>query len=494
MSLFGPVCSSKIVTVADGAFANYFNLTEQANSCQTLTAAQIARGCDENFGANWRNLVKKDIINCGGRRSEFGFMTDAFPGVIGATQSIGAKNMYFKSQCAMNYNVQAAQSVSGVTGADVTFILARKDHGANGTMDPINVGQRLLLKGDYRTVEVIARNTSVNYAHTVTVRPAPDYAITITANSPMMVIPSKQRGSYACHTSTTRLPTQGHIYKMSQKIIEGGWEIPFNADLHCDQLQFAKGIDPLTGMEIDMWTTLAKEIQRADMLLTKHTDLFVGEKSTDQTLIDECLEGFQGMIPSIRYGGGNVFPWDPIYGLNPETDLNVIISNADQTKSFKEYYVTCGFQYYAEMTAKLTRWIGNNPGACTYQAFERNGAVDANFVKRYEIKSWSILGYTFHFHIADAFSDIRTIGSQNLSNTAIYYPASRVKDSAGNDVPPVDMYTFATPLFNGMFEDVVRNMRAINGCEKIEGDMREAYGVVFHCLKDWYLHSPKSSC
>lgn len=495
MGLFGPVCSGKLLVVPDSSqFANYFNLTEQANSCQTLTAAQIAAGCDENFGANWRNLVKRDIINCGGEVSVFDFFMQAFPGMTGTPTKISAKRMFFKSQCATNYNIQSAVDAAGIPGQPVVFTLARKDHGANGTMDPLSVGQRLLLKGDYKTVTITAINKTTPYAHIVTVTPSPTYAITIKANTPMMVIPSKQTGSDVCHDRKTRLPNQGHIYGMSQKIITGSWEVPFDADLHCDQLQFAKGIDPLTGREIDMWTTLAKETERADMMLTKNTDIFLGEKSTDPALVAACLEGFQGMLPSIRFGGGNVMPWDPIYGLDLETIIAIITSNADSTKSFKEYYCVCGRDFFIEVQNKMWKMIGNNPGACTTQAFERNGTVDNQFVIKYQIKSYSILDYTFHFYVCDAFTDVRTIGGPTLGNTAIFYPAKRLKDSAGNDVPPVDLYTFATPMFDGTFQDVVRNMRQINGCTRMEGDLLEGYGAVYHCLKDWYLVTPKAAC
>ena len=487
---FGPQCSAQLVSVGANQFANYFNLTEQAGA--TCNDPSQTAECNENFTANWRKAVKHDIINCGGERSMFDFMTSAFP--MGDTQPIDTKTKYFKSQCAMNYNIQATAAVTGITGAAVTFQLARKDHSANGTMSPVKALQRLLIKNDNSIVTVTSVNTTTPYAHTVTVTPSPDYAISISANNPMMIIPAPAVDSYSCHTVNTRLPNQGHIYKMGMKIIRLGWEVPYDSNLYCDQLQFAKGINPVTGMAIDMWTTAAKEIARQDMLLTKHTDLLLGVKSTDQTLIDNCLEGFNGLIPSIRYGGGNVIPWNPIYGLNPKTDLAVIIAQADQTKSFKEYYCTCGFQYYAEMEDALVRLIGNNPGACTYQTFMRSGAVDKQYVEQYQIKSLSVLGYTFHFFVAGAFTDIRTIGSDKLGNTAIYYPSQRVKDSAGNDVAPIDMYTYATPGFNGTFQDVIRDMMKINGCTMIEGDLMEGYGAAFHCLKDWYLHDPKTAC
>lgn len=485
---FGPQCRQQLVQVGTNQFANYFNLTQQAGA----TVTNEDGSCNEYLTANWRKAVKHDIINCGGERSLFDFMTTAFP--MGNTTPIDTKTKYFKQACAMNYNVQAAIPASGITGAPVTFQLARKDHSANGTMSALEVGQRLLLKNDNGVAEVTAINKTTPYAFLVTITPSPDYAISISANQPMMIIPAPSVNSYSCHTVNTRLPNQGHIYKMGMKMIRMGWEVPFDADLHCDQLQFAKGIDPVTGKAIDMWTTAAKEIARQDMLLTKHTDLLLSVKSTNQTLIDNCLEGFNGLIPSIRFGGGNVIPWNPIYGLNPKTDLSIIISQADQTKSFKEYYCTCGFQYYAEMEDALIRLIGSNPGNQTFQTFARNGAVDKQYIEQYQIKSWSVLGYTFHFFIAGAFTDIRTIGSELMGNTAIYYPSQRVKDSAGNDVPPIDMYTFETPGFSGTFQDTVRNMFHIDGCTKMEGDLIESYGMVTHCLKDWYLHTPKQAC
>lgn len=489
---FGPQCKTQLAVLPDGAvdFSTYFNLTVQSG--QSVTDAMIAAGCDPNLAANYRKLVKKEIINCGGERSMFDFMTSAFP--IGDAKPIDAKNMYFKSQCAMNYNVQASQNVSGIPGANVTFTLSRRDHSANGIFSSVRTGQRIFLKRDYSTVEIINVNTTVPYAHTVTVRPAADYAVTIVANSPMMIIPTPQVNSYSCHTASTAFPTQGHIYKMGMKIIREGWEVPLDADLHCDQLQFAKGINPMTGLQIDMWTTAAKEIKRGNMLLTKHTDLLLGTKSTDPTLVANCLDGFNGLIPTLRFGGGNVMDWDPIYGLNPRTDLSVIISLADQQKLAKEYYVTCGFEYYREIEEQFFKIIGNNPGACTFNAFMREGAVDKQYIEQYQIKSWSLLGYTFHFNVASAFTDVRTIGGSTLGNTAIFYPAQRVKDSSGNDVPPIDIYTIDTPLFSGRYQEYVRFMPNINGCTAIQGDMMEAYGAAFHCLNQWFLHAPKAAC
>lgn len=487
---FGPTCNAQLMSVNNAVdFTNYFNLTVQAS--QQVESALTA-ACNGNYAANWRNLVKHDIINCGGENSMLDFMTTAFP--LGDVTPIDVKTMYFKSQCALNWNIQSAYSTSGIAGAAVTFTLARKFHSGNGTMSEPTVGQRLLLKNDLETVLITAVNKNVAYAHTVTVTPSPEYAISIVGNTPMMVIPSPSVNSYSCHTSSTRLPNQGHIYKMGMKIIREGWEIPYDADLHCNQLQFAKGIDPLTGKAIDMWTTMAKEIKRASMMLTKHTDLLLGRKSTDQSLIDACLDGFNGLIPTIRYGGGNVMPWDPIYGLNPRTDLAIIISQADANKSFKEYYCTCGFDYYRELEEALIAIIGNNPGNCTFETFRRNGEIDKEYITKFQIKSWSLLGYTFHFNVAGAFTDVRTIGGNQLGNSAIYYPSSRVKDSAGHDVPPIDIYTFNTPMFSGTFMDVVRDMFKINGCTEIQGDLIEGYGAAFHCLKDFYYHAPKASC
>jgi hypothetical protein len=489
-SLFGPQCSSKLVSLNGTTFANYFSLNEQYS--QATANAAIAAGCDENLFANWKALVKHEIINCGGEKSMLDFMTNAFP--MGGTTAIEAKNKYFKAQCAMNWNIQAASPVSGIAGADVTFQLARKDHGPKGETSPVAVGQRLLLKNDNTPVEITAVNRTTPNAYLITVRPSPDYAITITANNPMMVLPAPQVNTNSCFTDNTRLPSGTHIYKMGMKSIRMGWMIPYDANLHCDVLQFAKGIDPNTGLQIDMWTTQAKEDARADMLLTKHTDFLFGVPSTDQTLIDNCIEGFQGLIPSIRYGGGNVMSWNPIYGLDIEVILSTIISQADQTKSFKEYFCTCGFQFYAQAQKALYKIIGNNPGACTYQTFMRNGAVDMNYVEQYQIKSWSFLGYTFHFRVEGAFSDMRIVGSNNLNNTAVFYPSQRVKDSSGNDVPPIDIYTFTTPGYSGEFVDQVRDMFKINGCTEMQGDLMETYGMVTHCLKDWFLLTPKAAC
>lgn len=493
--IFGAACKQKIATLPDGTadFSTFFNNEVQYGL--TPTAAMIANGCDEMFAANWRKLVKRDIINCGGRLPMIDFMTRSFPSVVGDTQRIPAKNKYFKSTCAINYNISAAASASGIKGQNVTFQISRADHSANGKFDPLSIGQRLLLKdGGNTMVTVIAVNKDVPYAHTATVHPTIDYAVNIVANKPMMVVPTKQVSTYSCHTPDTRLATQGHIYKMSMKSIRAGWSLPLDTMLHCDQMQFALGIDPNTGLEIPLWTTLAREDARAGMLLTKHTDILFGTKSDDQVLIDNCMEGFNGLTPSIRFGGGNVLPWDPIYGLNPRTDLRIIISNADQQKSFKEYYVVCGFEYFAEMQDQLRLIIGDNPGSCSFQAFNRAREWDKQSVELFQITSYKVLGYTFHFYVADAFSDSRIIGGQQLSNTAYYYPTEMVKDSAGNSVAPLEMYTFDVPGWDGGYKEITRSNWEIDGCLSLAGDMIESYGMVTHCLKDWYLHAPKPSC
>lgn len=492
--IFGPVCKQKIASLPDGTadFSTFFNNEVQYGQ---TSAAMIAAGCDPYDAANWRKLVKREIINCGGELPMLDFMTRSFPSVVSDTQRIAAKNKYFKSSCAINYNISAAQSVSGVAGANVTFQISRADHSANGKYDPLSIGQRILLKdGGNVMVTVTAVNKTTDYAHTATVHPASDYAITIGANKPMMVVPTKQVNTYSCHSPETRLPTQGHIYKMSMKSVRAGWALPLDNMLHCDQMQFALGIDPNTGLEIPMWTTVAKEDARAGMLLTKHTDILFGSKSDDPDLIANCMEGFNGLTPNIRYGGGNVLPWDPVYGLNPKTDLRIIISNADQQKSFKEYYVVCGFDYFAEMQEQLRLIIGDNPGACTFQSFNRSGEWDMQSVDLFQIRSYSILGYTFHFYVASAFTDSRIIGGQQLGNTAYYYPTGMVKDSAGNSVAPLEMYTFDVPGFDGGYKEITRSNWEINGCLSIEGDMIESYGMVNHCLKDWYLHAPKPAC
>lgn len=480
---------------------HYVTVGDALSKLQAFNALYAVQQCDANPDlcgnpddtAAWRKLVYDAVINCGGEPMELDFFEKIFGGT---TEVIDAKKIYFRYNCDFDMNIYAQEnSDAPAAGQPCTFTLLKALHGGGGKYSYPAVGYSLYIYEDKQWAQITAKDTTVDGGHRITIKPYKvAYKIRIRKNKKILINPINQVGGLSGPNPGTSYQTTGYTNHIQPMRIRGDWELPIDLMRgHEEVLQWAIMFDE-NGREVDCFEAFEKTSKRRDIKWAKNIIFFMGQKIDNPDLlgsngISADYAGFDGYIPTMFYGGGQILDYNPAEGFDMENDWEPIIIRNDSLKRTNEFVVLHAKPFYMAMARNANKKFNQNPGSCTFETFKRMGEGMED-VKRLGVRSIEYANNTLHFKEVSALSDTRGIGNGVYPYTAHFIPGNGLSDSKGREVPAFQFFMPRGCGATGMLEEFDRDMRKIDGWDKLAGSLAETLMMAVHCPHQHILANP----
>lgn len=471
-----PVATNQLVSVRDvldqvPAFNLMYELSENgsANNC-----------LDENLRAQWRDAVRDGVILSYGKPIEVDFFRQIAGGV---EKPVEATSLYIKSMQDVNMNVYAAADVvGGAPGAAATFTIARGDHEGNGKYSLPTAGGGLYNFYTGQMLYVVSVDTTVDYAHTVTVRPhKQNDTVVIKAGKPLLV--SNARIIPGSTMTTPAGPVQwmsnGYIAKVQPFHVRDDWDVAMELDKAYKQVVQLMIIFDKNGNPAPAYDFIARQNSRWNLRDKMNQLFFVGQKVTNTDMlanaVDSKFPGFEGYDNVLKYGGGTLYGYSLPAGFSLRNDLSSIMLRQDARKRSAEYIGLDGFAFRLGMQNRGDIDFNQVSGSCTFETFTRGG-MDKDMITKLGIKSYTYSNISIHFKGFDSLTDQRYLGHGDFPNTCYLMPSVNVRDTNGEEVPPVEFYR---PKGWNYFETAI-DMREVNKTDKWTGYCEDVFMATTH--------------
>lgn len=488
-----PICGRKFSSLTDVQDKmQMFNLmyeldpnTGSVNNCN-----------DPNKAANWRKAIRNGAVRCQDREVEIDFFEKVAGGV---TMDIDATDLYIKSLCDVDYNITAERAIlANGPGQPVQFLLARSAHSAFGKGANVNEGGSILITRDEQWVHVTAVDRTTDYGWLVTVSPdRGDYQIRIGQGEKMLFSSVRQIGSTSCGVPANTWMTDGHVGKVQGLRMRKDFKFPIALDRpYSEVVQFGILFDR-NGKEIPGWQYKELIDMRYEIKMRQNLEAFIGQRTTNQTLltngtVDPRFPGFDGYIPSVRYGGGTQWGYGKSQGFSLESDFTPIMLKQDAQKRSTEFTVLAGLPFMLNFDRRNKEILKNAAGSCTFETFKRMGVPDENMrtsLAQMGVNSYHYGGFSLHFKQMSALSDTRFIGNHHIPYMGLMMPSDGLTDSTGRDVPAIE---FFDPKGWAEYREKVMDLRDFpGGCEYVEGHIITHMMMAVHCPHRHMILDPK---
>jgi|ERR1700722_6044108 len=479
----------------------HFNVMTES-SLENGSAYNLANACqDPNLGTTFILNVIHQVIRCGGRPMDLNFFMDLFPNT---PYPVTTKRWFNHYVCDPDMNIFAAATVVGSgPGAAAEFQVLRQNHGASGTMSLPGIGYTLMDKDNMVSYTITNVDTTINYAHKVTVVPnSATQTVQINANTAYLIIPTRMVGGYSCEVITNKLSSLGYSQEVNPLRLRSDWEVTI--DLlrgYLDKIQYAVIYD-YQGNPMDSWDVYEAQQARESLRIGLNVLSFIGTPTTNNTLIsginatiDSTHTGFYGLVPSIKYGGGVVYDYRSSTGFDLEADGEPLFLYQDSLKRTKKFMVLHGLAFAFGLNNRSTKMVARQQvGATMWEAFKRLGTLTGDKweseVAKLGIRSYDYEGFGLDFKLWDALSDRRYIGSDFYSNLAIMVPEEGVTEN-GRPINPIEFYQYGQNGWTGDYEEFYVDQRKQSPmCEKISGFCAQSLAMAVHCPQLFMLLNP----
>lgn len=464
--------------------------------------------------ARWRANFREGVVNIGGRPSEIDFFRMMMGGTPKETE---ATDLYIQYNSAVDFNIYAENDATGTSGAvtgasfgsgvNITyngpyavFDIAVDTYADNGTLSNVNVGDQIYNYNDGKSMIVIKKDTTTDFAHHITVAPMdPNYVISIYAKQPML--PNHVQLTSGYSDATTSLPhseweTVGYIKKIQPFSIRTDWETPRDLErAYKDVLQFPVAFDMVTGAEMESWDFKAMQDGRERTIMAENMMFWAGEILLNPSLTSQTYtnkyNGFEGFTTTMFYGGGNIQQYDNGYGWDIDVDGMQIIFANDALKKSTEFLLLDSKMFQWGMERRSQDMFKNNSGSCTFNTFERMGD-GMNDVRRFGVNSYAWANNTFHMKEVGAWSDSRWVGNGYFPNMAVILPGDGLTDSNGQKVAPVEYYIPKGRRVSGQWTENWRDhMLLSDKAEKFSGTITHEVMMSVNGVENMYAIMPK---
>lgn len=458
---------------------------------------------DPNMATTWRKNVLHKAIRCGGQRIDFNFMEEMFPGLSSPTM-VNSKTWYNHYNCDPDYNIYAAATVVGTTAnGTVTFQIIKANHGGSGAFTNVVRGYNIVDKETQTFYTVTAVDTTTDYAHKVTVTPNEAGIVpAIYANKAYLVLPAAMIGGCSCPLYMNKMQSIGYSKQVKPIRVRNDWKLCI--DLlrgYEDIAQFAVIYD-MQGNPVDSWDALEAQSARQALRAFINAYAFIGSPTTNPNLIangtsitvDDAHTGFYGLIPELKYGGGNVYNYRPDLGFDLEADGEPIFLYQDSRKRTKKFMVMHGQKFMFNLIDRTNKLVRRSDlGANVWEAYKRLGQVTgedySTAMAKLGIDSYTYQGFELDFKKMDSWSDYRWIGADVYNDMAIMVPQDGVTEY-GQPLNPIEFNTYGNGGWTGMYEEFIRDMRKVDGCEDLAGYVAESIAMSVHCPNQFVLVNP----
>lgn len=462
---------------------------------------------DPNLGDLWRKNVLHKVIRCGGQPIDINELEDMFP-YLGQAQerqnTVGSKEWYNHYICDLNFNVYAAAPVTAPgPNQPLTFVLLKSNHASNGTTSFAAPGYQFFDKENFIQYTITDVDSSVPYQHRVTIVPNED-GVTgfVRANTQYLIMPAREVGGCHCPLVVNEANTLGYSQIVKTISVRKDWELCIDVlSGYKDIAQFAVTYD-YQGNPVENWMVQQEQTMRQGIRMTLNAMSFIGTPTTNAALIntggaigvDTNHTGFYGMIPTIKYAGGNVYDFRQDLGFDFQADGEPIFLYQDAWKKAKDLLAIHG-QAWRFATNDRTNGlvartdVGSNQWEAYQRLAETRGEDYTTAVAKLGIRKYSYDGYDIDMKKMESWSDQRYFGSEYLSNAAVFMPKTGTKEN-GQEISPLEFNTFGVGQWNGNYYENYRDMRGINGCNNLAGWGTQSTALTVHCPSQWIFANP----
>jgi hypothetical protein len=425
--------------------------------------------------ATWRFNFRSGVVNLGGRPSEIDFFRMMMGGTPQETESTQLAVRY---NSAIDFNIYAENDATGTfgtltgctygttvlgsyTGPYAVFQIAVNTYADGGSKSNINVGDFIHIPNDAKMVQVLKIDKSVDFAHQVYVAPLDDsYTINIYGKQPMLPGHVQFATGYSDITTNpphTEWETIGYTKFINPYSLRTSWQTPRDLEkAYKDVLQFPIIFNMVSGKEMDSFDFKAAVDARERLIMAENMLFFEGEVYNNAALkiagATNKYWGFDGLVTSMFYGGGNIQTYTPTYGWDLDVNYNQIRYKNDALKLSTEMLMVASKRFIDNLQRRAQDMFKNNTGQLTFETFVRMGS-DREDIKRLGIKSYSWGNDTIHIKEAGAWSDSRWIGNGYYPNMALILPGDGLTDSNGNRVPPVEYWMAKGRRASGLWQE-----------------------------------------
>jgi hypothetical protein len=499
-----PLFCTKPGTVAELFTIEQFNALTAAN---LACSAQNNACLDPNLGTTFVKNVVNKVIRCGGRPIDINFFMSMFPEKY---EAVGSKRIFNHYICDPELNIFAAASVTGASpGAAATFQVLKQNHSAGGS-ESLAAEQYTLVDKDNRIMyNIDSVDTTVPYAHKVTITPwDSDVTVSIKANTAYLIIQSSMVGGCSCPNITNKTNSIGYSREVKPLRVRSDWKVCI--DLlrgYQDKIQYAVIYD-VNGQPYDSWDVFEAAEARMGVRMALNVLSFIGSPITNTSLItgggaivDQQHTGFYGLIPTIENGGGIVQNYNSAVGFDLEADGEPIFLYQDSLKRSNKFLFLSGQKFLFNLDNRANKMVARTDvGKNVFEAYKRmgdyltpeeihGGKSYLSEVAKFGIKSYDYRGFELDFKKWDALSDVRYMGSDYYSNLVVGIPMDGPTQN-GQPISPIEFYQYGMNGWTGGYEEIKIDYRYVDGCENIGGYSAQSIMMGVHCPQLFILLKP----
>lgn len=494
------VCTKQLSLDSILTLEKFNVLTE--SSLENSSQNNFATACgDPNLATTFIKHIIHQVIRCGGENIDINFFRDLFPQ---KPRMVNTKRWFNHYICDTNLNIYAAASVQGTTpGGPAIFQVLKQFHGGSGEYSLPAKGYSLWDKDSMIEYIITDVNTTTDFAHKVTVIPTDgNVTVNIKANTPYLVTPSRRVGGNSVKQITNSMSTIGYTQEVNPLRVRHDWELEI--DLlrgYLDKIQYAVIYD-VQGNAMDAWDVYEAQQARLGVQMSLNIASFIGTPTTNPTLItgggsviDQFYTGFYGLLPSIKYGNGVVYPFRSSVGFDFENDGEPIFLWQDSQKRTSKFLVMHGLAWDFGTNNRQNKLVARTDvGKNVWEAYKRMGGMSGDGweteVAKLGIGNYKYGSFELDFKRIGAFSDVRYAGSEYYSNLAIMMPKEGAKEN-GRPIDPIEFYQVGDKEWTGeYFESYVDNRYQTVAEESIQGYSAESLAFALHCPDLWVLLEP----
>ncbi|MEO7048939.1 MAG: hypothetical protein ABI091_26790 [Ferruginibacter sp.] len=460
---------------------------------QDENSSNIAKCGDPNKGVlMYKNLVHS-LIRCGGKAIDMNWMEELFP--MQNKTRVETKRFYNHFVCDPDMNIYVASNAQGTgPGAPFYVTILKANHGANGTASLPAIGYEFIDKDNGIWYTITDADTSVPFAHRFELTPR-DGTVTgsIKANTAYLIGTASFVGGCQCGVVTNSLSSIGYSQEVNFLRIRKDWELCIDLLTgYQDKLQFAITYD-INGNPVDGWDIKEAQDMRLGIRSLLNLAAFIGTPTTNASLIsgagatiDANYTGFYGMLPTLQYGGGNVYNYRSDLGFDWEVDGEPIMLYQDSRKKTSKFMALCGMLFQANMIDRTNKLVSRqNVGNNIWEAYRRTGMT----VEKLALDSYKYNGFEIDLKKVDSWSDYRYFGSDKYNAMAIFLAQDGISEN-GRQLQPVEFYSQGTGKWTGDYEEHYLDFRNINKCNNIGGWAAQSVAMDTKCPNQHILVNP----
>lgn len=489
-------CTRPVTLNALLDLAHFGQITE--SQLETGASAFGAACGDPNLGTTFFYNVVHQVIRCGGRHIDLNFMLDMFKKSV---KQVETKRWFNHYICDPNLNIYIAANSSGTTaGGQFVAQVLRQNHAGGGTFSLPSPGYILMDKDNMLMYTIISMDTTIPFAHKMTLQPNGNFVGSLQANRPYLILPTRMIGGYSTVNINNKLSSIGYSQEVQPLRLRSDWQL--TCDLlkgYLDRIQYAVIYD-YQGEPYDAWDVYEAQQAREGLRIGLNVLSFIGSPTTNAALIsgggatiDSAHPGFYGLLPSLIFGGAVVYNYRSAAGFDLEADGEPLFLYQDSLKRTDKFMALSGQKFMFDLVNRTNKMVARpQVGATMWEAFKRLGNPNEDaqtVVEKLGIQAYDYGQFGIAFKKWGSLSDSRYVGSDYYTSLSIWTPLEGITEN-GVAIDPVEFYQYGYQGWTGAYEEHFIDYRVTDGSDRIGGWCAESTAMAVHCPQLWMLLNP----